>query len=167
MKKGFTLIELLVVVLIIGILSAVALPQYTMAVEKARAIEAIQNIAVMEKQLDLYLLENGMPSGDNSVDCKDFSSVELSGLDEYAETKLFYYYCRISGSGGGGDIEASRTAEGKNYTLLSTTRADNGYNTTTKTGNFYRSCVTQVNDFGRKICRQLDSLGWKYAEGEL
>ncbi|WP_428077995.1 type IV pilin protein [Candidatus Avelusimicrobium alvi] len=69
MKKGFTLIELLVVVLIIGILSAVALPQYSRAVEKSRAAEALTIADAVHKGVTLYYLAaNSFPSSLDELD---------------------------------------------------------------------------------------------------
>ena len=64
MKKGFTLIELLVAVLIIGILSSIALPQYRKAVDKAKLQKlVIQGRSLLEAQ-QLFVIANGSMTND-------------------------------------------------------------------------------------------------------
>ncbi len=165
LRSGFTLIELLVVVLIIGILSAIALPQYTTAVEKTRAMEAVQNIATMEKQMELYLLESGLPKSNEQVYYKDFASAQLTGgtwqEDDIYKTKYFEYFGVIDA--GGLSIEVEHNDY--DYALLSYNHP-HSYNTDSPTGKWYRACVTQHDDLGRKVCKQLESAGFNYSDSE-
>ncbi len=87
MKKGFPLIELLVVVLIIGILAAVALPQYERAVAKSRYsnLMAMTN-ALYQAQL-VYYMANG--SYAKTLDQLD---ITLPVSDSEIEGKSYYRF---------------------------------------------------------------------------
>ena len=59
MKKGFTLVELLVVVLIIGILAAVAVPQYQKSVDETRFSRAMVLLETIRTAQNTYYMANG------------------------------------------------------------------------------------------------------------
>jgi prepilin-type N-terminal cleavage/methylation domain-containing protein len=62
-KNAFTLIELLITVLIIGILAAIALPQYQIAVLKSRFATVISNTKAIKNAEEIYYLTNGNYTG--------------------------------------------------------------------------------------------------------
>ncbi len=79
--KAFTLLELLIVVLIIGILSAMALPQYQKTVFRSKVLGNLPNLTHVKEQIDLYHLANGTYPPDNLKEVMDLEIPGCSGGD--------------------------------------------------------------------------------------
>ncbi len=98
-KSGFTLIELLVVVLIIGILAAVALPQYQVAVEKSRLGSVMANVRTIKNAAELHYLA----AGEYGDDLGAFDIGEISGCESKGSAQLHcansWYDWHIYGGG--------------------------------------------------------------------
>jgi prepilin-type N-terminal cleavage/methylation domain-containing protein len=102
-KRAFTLIELLVVVLIIGILAAIALPQYQKAVDKSRVATILPLMRRWADAFALYKLEHGTYSDSvvsaESVGASWPSDWECPSTDLECWNELWYCFANEEGTG--------------------------------------------------------------------
>ena len=113
-KQGFTLIELLVVVLIIGILSAVAVPQYQKAVLKSRLATVMNIVKAIHEAEEVYYLAHGTYTNqieDLDVELPEATRTSSPGGSTFLDWKNGQYHVTIEPS----LVSGSVMKDGKYY----------------------------------------------------
>ena len=80
-SKGFTLIELLIVVVILGIIAAIVVPQFSIATDDAKLSTLRTNLAMVRQQLQLYKLEHNdtFPTDNTKLEAQLTTKTDVAG----------------------------------------------------------------------------------------
>ena len=158
MKQGFTLVELLVVILIIGVLSAIAVPEYSRSLEKARAAELAVNLNGIMEADRMWADEMGYTVGYGTW--REFYYVpdfvcQNGGRD--CQSKFFTYQLDMTdGTVSGGALSIAhgrRMSDDVNYRWAVRRNAD---------GTHTVLCSPADDGLGKEICENLvKTQGWK------
>ena len=156
--RAFTLIELLVVVLIIGILAAIALPQYQRAVEKSRLAEALQNAKLIKECFAWYQMEHGLPSS-GEVYLEDMNCPIEINLGTWNEEEQMYASKDFTYNAFCGTTNC--------YAEIWRMSNDDPYYALQLYSEFENNCITLETDIGRYICNGIRNQGWNYVDNQL
>jgi type II secretion system protein G len=93
-RSGFTLIEILIVVVILGILAAVIIPQFTNAADDASISSARTQLQTMRSQVELYRAQHGAYPTANGANAG--SDVDSNGAQDHWDDLISGNYMRSS-----------------------------------------------------------------------
>jgi general secretion pathway protein G len=91
-KRGFTLVEILIVVVILGILAAIVIPQFTEASTEAKLSSLCTDLQTMRSQIELYKIQhNDVPPTFANFTAQMTTYTDISGNTNAAQTPVFCY----------------------------------------------------------------------------
>jgi len=143
-KSGFTLVEILIVVIILGILAAIVIPQFTNASTNARASSVTSQLQTLRSQVQLFKLQHNdtLPTLiGNSPACWNqlLSKTNIGGTVDTSAAGIYGPYLET--------VPKNPLNNNASVTAVGSQTATTGWTFDTSTGNIYATNQTATLSF--------------------